>query len=147
MRTIMKKEAVYTIREMQADDYEAVYALWSKTPGMGLSDADSYANIVRFLQKNKGLCFVCLDQGQIIGTALCGHDGRRGYLYHVTVAETYRSRGIGTALVESCLRRLKAEGIDKCHLFVFADNEPGMSFWRTLGWEKRDDVVVYSRNI
>ena len=142
----MKMKAAYPIREMQADDYDAVYALWSKTPGMGLSNADSYANIARFLQKNKGLCFVCLDQDQITGTALCGHDGRRGYIYHVTVAEAYRGRGIGSALVESCLRRLKAEQIDKCHLFVFADNEPGECFWRALGWVKRDDIVVYSKN-
>ena len=25
----------------------------------------------------------------------CGHDGRRGYIYHVAVDENYRRKGIG----------------------------------------------------
>ena len=114
-------------------------------PRHGFKQRRFICNIIQFYKK-QGLCFVCLDQDQITGTALCGHDGRRGYIYHVTVAEAYRGRGIGSALVESCLRRLKAEEIDKCHLFVFADNEPGECFWRALGWVKRDDIVVYSKN-
>jgi len=134
------------INEMQIEDYGEIFELWSNTPGMGLSDADTYENIHRFLLRNKGLSFVCRHEDRIIGTILCGHDGRRGYIYHVTVAEKYRGRGIGRMLVDKSLQKLKEEGINKCHLFVFSDNEIGNAFWSLKGWTKRQDIYVYSKS-
>ena len=135
------------ILEMQIQDYEEVYELWCKTPGMGLSDADKKENIEKFLTRNKGLSYICKIKDRIIGTILCGHDGSRGYVYHVTVAKEYRGKGIGKGLVEKSLERLKAEGIHKCHLFVFADNVTGNAFWASTGWSKREDIFVYSKSI
>ena len=134
------------IREIHINDYNEIYNLWSRTQGMGLSEADSGQNIQNFLLRNKGMSFCFEEGGKIIATILCGHDGRRGYIYHVTVAEECRGRGIGRILVEKSLLRLKEEGINKCHLFVFTDNEIGNTFWHTIGWTKREDIFVYSRN-
>ncbi len=136
-----------SIREMHIDDYDEIYVLWSRTPGMGLSDADSRQNIQDFLIRNKGMSFCLKEDDKIIGTILCGHDGRRGYIYHVTIAEEYRGRGIGRLLVEKSLEKLKSEGINKCHLFVFADNAIGNAFWTSSGWDRRDDIFVYSKSI
>jgi ribosomal protein S18 acetylase RimI-like enzyme len=134
-----------SIHEMQIGDYDVIYELWRHTSGMGLSNADSKDSIERFFNRNQGLSYVCRDKDKIVGTILCGHDGRRGYIYHVTVANEYRGRGLGRRLVEASLNRLKAEGIDKCHLFVFADNELGNAFWTSAGWEKREDIFAYSK--
>ncbi|HOJ12798.1 MAG TPA: GNAT family N-acetyltransferase [Clostridiales bacterium] len=133
--------------EIQIDDYSEIYELWGNTSGMGLSDADTHENIYKFLLRNKGLSFVCRHVDKIIGTILCGHDGRRGYIYHVTVAEKYRGRGIGLMLVDKSLQALKEEGISKCHLFVFSDNVVGNAFWNAKGWTKREDIFVYSKSI
>ena len=95
------------IREIHFDDYSKIYDLWRKTSGMGLSDADSSENILKFLSQNKGMSF-CYEQNQtIVGTILCGHDGRRGYIYHVTVDTQYRGTGIGRILVHRSLQKLK----------------------------------------
>jgi ribosomal protein S18 acetylase RimI-like enzyme len=134
-----------SIHEMQAGDYDEIYELWRTTPGIGLSDADKKGNIQKFLVKNKGLCYVCRHENKIIGTILCGHDGRRGYIYHVTVADEYRRKGIGKTLVEKSLSGLKEAGIDKCHLFVIADNAAGNDFWASIGWVRREDILVYSK--
>jgi ribosomal protein S18 acetylase RimI-like enzyme len=134
------------IHQMQIEDYNYIYKLWSSTPGIGLSDADRYESIHKFLKRNKELSYVCRYKNRIIGTILCGHDGRRGYIYHVTVAEKYRERGIGQALVNKSLEQLKKEGIDKCHLFVFADNAIGKVFWTSSGWTLREDIFVYSKS-
>lgn len=134
------------IDEMQIDDYSEIYELWRNTPGMGLSDADSHENIHRFLLRNKGLSFVCRCNGRIIGTIMCGHDGRRGYIYHVAVSEKFRRRGIGRMLVDKSLSKLKEEGINKCHLFVISSNEIGNAFWSSNGWSKREDIFVYSKS-
>lgn len=134
-------------REIHIDDYSEIYALWSRTPGMGLSDADSRKNVEKFLIRNKGISFCFEEDGKMIGTILCGHDGRRGYIYHVTVDAEHRGSGIGRALVEKSLERLKTEGIDKCHLFAFADNTIGNDFWTSSGWTRRDDIFVYSKSV
>lgn len=143
----MKLEQEQLVSQMQIDDYNEIYKLWSNTHGMGLSNADTYENINKFLLGNKGFSYVCRYKDKIIGTILCGHDMRRGYIYHVTVVEEYRSKGIGQMLVEKSMQKLKEQGIHKCHLFVFADNESGNAFWNAIGWTKRKDIFVYSKNI
>ena len=135
------------IREIHPDDYDEIYDLWCRTPGVGLNEADSELNVRKFLLRNKGLSFCRKLDDKIIATVLCGHDGRRGYIYHVAVAEKYRGAGIGRELVTRSLGRLKNECIEKCHLFVFADNEAGSSFWENTGWTKREDLFVYSKSL
>ncbi|MEN6314726.1 MAG: GNAT family N-acetyltransferase [Clostridiaceae bacterium] len=135
------------IREIHPDHYGEIVDLWNRTAGMGISAADSEENIRKFLFRNRGLSFCQKVNDRIIATILCGHDGRRGYIYHVAVAREYRGKGIGRNLVEVSLKQLKEAGIDKCHLFVFADNSCGNAFWQSTGWTKRNDIFVYSKNI
>jgi len=143
----MKSADDILIAEMQISDYDEMCELWRKTSGVGLSSADKKEYIEGFLSRNKGLSYVCRHNGKIVGTIMCGHDGRRGYIYHVAVVEEYRRRGIGRKLVETSLERLKSEGIDKCHLFVIAENTIGKNFWTSMGWDRRDDIIVYSKSI
>lgn len=132
---------------MVPSDYAAALSLWQQTAGLGLSEADSAANIDQFLSRNKGMSFVAQAGQELIGTCLCGHDGRRGFLYHLAVQPGHRRQGIGRALAERCLAQLKAAGIAKCHLFVLADNRQGLAFWGHVGFQGRTDICIYSSNI
>jgi len=134
-------------REAKTEDYEQMFRLWEITEGMGLSESDKKENIERFLNKNPGLNHVCENDGKIIGTILCGEDGRRGYLYHLAVDKNYRRNGIGKELVNLVLNSLKEKGIIKCHLFVYYENEIGKTFWEKTGWYKRDELLIYSKDI
>ncbi|MFW6006653.1 MAG: GNAT family N-acetyltransferase [Halanaerobiales bacterium] len=135
----------FQIREMKIDDYELMIKLWENIDGIGLSEADSRENILKYLKRNKGMSFVCELNQDIIGTIMGGHDGRRGYIYHLAVAENYRNRGIGKELLSSSLVRLREENIQKCHIFVFRENEPGNKFWDIVGWTRRNDLYVFSK--
>ncbi len=128
-------------------DYEAALHLWQETPGLALSEADSAADIGQFLSRNDGLSFVAEAGTELIGTCLCGHDGRRGFIYHLAVRHDCRCQGIGRALAERCLAQLKAAGIAKCHLFVLADNRQGLAFWEHIGFQGRADISICSCNI
>ena len=135
------------ISEMSIADYDEVVSLWQDAEGIGLhDDCDSRAGIANYLQRNPGLSFVAQENDRLIGAVLCGHDGRRGYLHHLAVAETHRAKGIGRQLVEQSLLSLAAIGITKCHVFVFADNAPGQAFWQRLGWIARTDLRIMSKN-
>ena len=98
-----------------------------ETPGVGLNEGDDPAGLRAFLARNPGLSLVAQDGTRIVAAVLCGHDGRRGYLYHLAVANDYRRRGLGTSLVERC-SALAAAGIPKCTIVLYADNESGERF-------------------
>ena len=133
------------IRIMTIEDYERVYTLWSGTKGMGLrSIDDSKEGIARFLRRNPTTCFVAEADGEVVGAIICGHDGRRGYIYHTAVKESLRGQGIGKQLADKACEALKDEGITRCGLFVFADNEGGKDFWLSQGWLTRPDLVYFN---
>jgi putative acetyltransferase len=135
------------IRDMGIEDYESVYHLWRSVEGIGLSDADSKEGIKRFLERNPGLSFVATDGAQIVGAALCGHDGRRGYIHHLAVINTYRRQGIGKSLVGRCMYALMRIGIAKCHLFVFDENQEAIRFWNRVGWTERVELMLMSQQL
>lgn len=134
------------VRTMEIEDYDLVINLWESTEGIGLSNADSKDNIEGFLKRNPGLSLVAIKGGELVGAILCGHDGRRGYLHHLAVRKDQRLKGLGKELVKNCLLRLKETGIDKCHIFVFRENEQGIRFWTKNEWLTRMDLHIMSRN-
>ena len=121
------------IQAMSIADYGEVIALWKASENVGLSSADERESIEAYLARNPGMSFVAKVNSRIVGAALCGHDGRRGYLHHLVVKKSYRETGIGRRLVEKCMESLRNDGIHKCHLFVFHRNEEGRAFWERIG--------------
>ena len=131
---------------MTIDDYDAVHALWLRTPGMGLNDVDdSREGIARYLRRNPTTSFVAEEAGQVIGVILAGHDGRRGFIHHTCVAVERWDGHIGTRLVDAALDALRAEGITKVAMVVFGRNERGNGFWERLGFSSRPDLVYRNK--
>lgn len=132
------------IRAMQNTDYEQVYKLWKKIKGFAIrSIDDSEEGVARFLARNPGISVVAEENGRIVGAILCGHDGRRGCLYHVCVDPDWRLRGIGKEMVVFCMNALHNEGINKVSLIAFTQNDIGNAFWKEIGWTKREDLNYY----
>lgn len=135
----------YTVRTMTIEDYDGLYALWMTIKGFGMrSIDDSREGVARFLKRNPGTSVVAVkEDGSIVGGILCGHDGRRGCLYHVCVREDCRRHGIGKEMVVRCMNALKAEQINKVSLIAFTVNDIGNAFWNRIGWTKREDLNYY----
>jgi ribosomal protein S18 acetylase RimI-like enzyme len=135
------------ISKFTIESYDRVLDLWKQCEGVGLSDADSRQNIAGFLDRNPGMSLIAESDATLSGVILAGHDGRRGYLHHLAVSPGYRRQGIGRLLVNSCLEKLKDEGILKCHIMLFNNNLEGLKFWKSIGWTHRDDIGIVSRII
>lgn len=134
----------YEIRQMHIEDYDEVLELWMSIQGFGIrSIDDSREGVERFLKRNPGTSVVAVCDNRIVGSILCGHDGRRGCLYHVCVQEQYRKHGIGKAMAVYCMRALQAEGINKVNLIAFKSNELGNQFWKGEDWTFREDLNYY----
>ena len=133
-----------TVRSMQIEDYDQIYALWMTIHGFSIRTIDdSREGVERFLKRNPGISVVAEMDGRVVGAILCGHDGRRGCLYHVCVHEDYRMHGIGRAMVVHCMNALQQEGINKVSLIAFTKNDIGNAFWKQIGWTKREDLNYY----
>ena len=140
----MIDEKEYRLRAMTEEDYPQVYELWMSIHGFGIrSIDDNRESVCRFLQRNPATSVVALAGDRIVGAILCGHDGRRGCLYHVCVHQDYRKRGIGRAMVHYCIEALRAEKINKVNLLAFKTNAVGNDFWRGEGWCFREDLNYY----
>ena len=133
-----------SIRSFRPEDHAQARALWESLQGVGLSSADTFENVARFLQRNPGLSFVATDNTIVVATILCGHDGRRGLIHHLAVAPAHRRKGVGRELVKRALAALRNDRIEKCHLLVFHENSEGRSFWKGIGAEERSTIGLFS---
>ena len=132
------------VRTMTIEDYQGVHDLWMTIKGFAIrSIDDSREGVERFLKRNPATSVVAEENGEIVGSILCGHDGRRGCLYHVCVREDCRMRGIGKSMVVRCMEELEKEKISKVSLFAFTENDIGNAFWKEIGWTKREDLNYY----
>ena len=134
------------IRVMNMEDYDKVYVLWMSCKNMGFNNLDdSREGIEKYLKRNPLTCFIAEKGEAIVGVILSGHDGRRGFIHHMAVAEDHRHQGIASALLEHALSALKAEGINKVALLVFNRNEAGNAFWEAKGFTARTDVTYRNK--
>ncbi len=137
---------------MLPSDYDEVRSLWLTIRGFGIRALDdSREEIGRFIARNPTTSVVARRNGRIVGSILCGSDGRQGSLYHVCVAEDCRRQGIGTRMVAYCMEQLRRMGINKVSLIAFKNNSAGNAFWKTIGWTCSDvnfyEFVLNEKNI
>ena len=140
------------ILPMTCEDYDEVRALWLTIRGFGIRALDdSREDVERFLKRNPTTSVIARKNGCIVGSILCGSDGRQGALYHVCVASQYRRQGIGTMMVAYCMRALSEMGINKVALIAFRSNDVGNAFWNSIGWTKSDvnyyEFILNENNI
>jgi ribosomal protein S18 acetylase RimI-like enzyme len=86
-------------REFSINDYDAALELWQRVEGLEIAEGDDGEGVSHFLARNPGLSRVATDGSAIVGVALCGHDGRRGYINHLAVDTPYQARGLGRRLM------------------------------------------------
>ena len=124
-----------SIRAFSIDDYEAAVELWKRVEGIEIAEGDDRESVAQFLARNPGLSRVATDGSVTVGVALCGHDGRRGHIYHLAVDPAYQRRGVGKRLLDECLEGLRRTGVKRAIIMVADDNPRGRGFWRRCGWE------------
>ena len=106
---------------------------------------DPAEDLHRAMRGADSTVLACLRDGQLLATAMIGHDGHRGWVYYLAVLESERRLGLGRTLMTSCEEWAVGRGIPKLQLMVRAGNEPVISFYARLGYEKNEVVVLGRR--
>ncbi len=129
-------------REFFIDDYDAAIRLWRRVEGLEIAEGDDREGLAQFLRRNRGLSRVAIDGGAVVGVALCGHDGRRGHVYHLAVDPAYQRCGLGKRLLDECLNGLRSAGVKRVIIMVADDNQRGAEFWKRQGWEEISGAIL-----
>jgi ribosomal protein S18 acetylase RimI-like enzyme len=133
------------IRPYSESDETGVVELWREVfpdaPSWNIPEAD----IARKLTVQRELFLVATIEEEIVGTAMGGYDGHRGWVYYVVVSPRYRRQGIGTALMKRVEEGLMQLGCPKVNLQVRASNEEVVRFYKRLGYEVEERVSMGKR--
>jgi ribosomal protein S18 acetylase RimI-like enzyme len=136
-----------TTREFVLDDHDRAVALWNKIDSVEICEGDSREEVAEYLKRNPGLSRVAEADGEIVGAVMCGHDGRRGWIYHLAVAQEYRGRGVGKLLLDDCVRGLREAGLKRAIILVEGKNAAGHKFWLREGWEEIDCALPMTKEL
>jgi N-acetylglutamate synthase len=129
-------------REFSIDDYDAAIELWQRVEGLEIAKGDDREGVAQFLARNAGLSRVATDGSAIVGVVLCGHDGRRGHIYHLAVDPAYQRHGLGKRLLDESLADLRRTGVKRVIIMVADDNPRGRQFWKRSGYEEISGAIT-----
>jgi len=131
------------IKAFTMDDYYSIIDLW-KRAGINVGSSDTKEEIKRMLNRNPNLFLVGKVHEKIIAVVLGGYDGRRGYVHHLAVDPAYQHKGYGKKLMDELMLRFKQMKVHKIHLFIEKYNHSVINFYKKIGWEIRDDLIMMS---
>ena len=133
------------IRPYIASDEKAVAALWREVFPDAPAWNEPEKDIKRKLTVQREFFLVAVDGGKLIGTAMAGFDGHRGWVYYVAVSPSHRRRGVGAALMQRVEKDLVEFGCPKLNLQVRSSNEEAKGFYIRLGYQVEDRISMAKR--
>jgi ribosomal protein S18 acetylase RimI-like enzyme len=137
----------FVLARFALDDLDHARAVWERT-GMWLRPSDGPEQMALLLERCPDLQLVARDtQGVLIGTAMGGWDGRRGYIYHLAVEPAWQRRGVGGALIDELEARLRAKGAMKAKLQILVGNDVSRAFFRARGYLFEDDCEPWGKEL
>ena len=132
------------VAELPAGLHAEAVALWHAA-GLTRPWNDPDADLARAVAGPSSAVLAALDGDRLTGTVMVGHDGHRGWLYYLAVADDARRRGVGTALVRGAERWLQERDVPKVQLMVRHGNAPALAFYAALAYEDVEVHVVGRR--
>ena len=133
------------IRPYCEADEQAVVRLWCQVFAEAPAWNDPTVDIQRKLAVQRELFLVATLEREIVGTAMAGYDGHRGWIYYLAVSPSHRRQGIGSALMRRVEQTLADLGCPKLNLQVRETNRGVLAFYRKLGYAVEERVSMGKR--
>lgn len=132
------------IVQTQATDREDVVAFWHAV-GLTRPWNDPLADFDLACRGEASAILLARDDEALVGTAMIGFDGHRGWVYYLGVREERRGEGIARLLMSACEQWLIVRGCPKIQLMVRGDNRAALGFYDALGYASQDVVTLGKR--
>ena len=122
-----------------------VVELWEAAFGYDAPHNEPHLVIDKKLAANDGLFYVALQGEQVIGTAMAGYDGHRGWVYSLAVLPELQKKGIGSRLLNQAEARLQEIGCMKINLQITQGNEAVEQFYLANGYSTEERISMGKR--
>ena len=140
----MDASAPWRIRDFHADDLDAAIRLWdnpaasSEAPVFGLSD------LIAAVRSHEPAVVAVVGE-ELVGTAVATVSGGRAWVMRISLAATWRRRGIGSAMLGELERRLVTAGVHRIHCLLAGESDLGALALEHAGYTARRGVIFYER--
>lgn len=132
------------IRPFQEADRAAVIALWQAC-GLTRPWNDPASDIDFCLASAAATLLVAEADGAVIGSAMVGHDGHRGWVYYLAADPAQQGKGLGRALMAVAEDWARTRGVPKLMLMVRPENERVRAFYEALGYIEEPRIIFTRR--
>ncbi len=133
-----------TIRPFEWGDLDGTVTLWESCDLVRPWN-DSRRDIERKLAHDPEHLLVLVDGGTVVGSAMVGYDGHRGWINYLAVHPDHRGRGCGRHLMDAAEAILRGMGCAKINLQVRTSNRRAVEFYRHLGFAEDAAVSLGKR--
>jgi len=123
--------------------YHEIIDLWKRS-GIEVSSSDTRDEIARILKRNPDLFLIGKENEKVIAVVMGAFDGRRGYVHHLAIDPDYQKKKYGKMMMDELIEKFQVKKAHKVHLFIEKYNKEVVDFYRKLGWEVRDDLIMMS---
>ena len=123
--------------------YHEIIDLWKRS-GIDVTSSDTRDEIERMLIRNPDFFLIGKESEKVIAVVMGAFDGRRGYVHHLAIDPDYQKKKYGRMMMDELIEKFHNKKVHKIHLFIQKDNKEVVDFYRKLGWEVREDLIMMS---
>ena len=123
--------------------YHEIIDLWKRS-GIEVSSSDTRDEIAKMLKRNPDLILIGKENEKVIAVVMGAFDGRRGYVHHLAIDPDYQKKNYGKKMMAKLIDKFHIKKVHKVHLFIEKSTKEVVDFYRKLGWEVRDDLIMMS---
>jgi ribosomal protein S18 acetylase RimI-like enzyme len=136
------------IRPLKTMEIDEMLEIWRST-GLPCKPMgrDSPSNIEKEMTGEKALFLAAVRQSRIIGTVLCTHDGRKGWINRLAVVPEDRGKGVARSLLQAGEKWLRDQGIGIFACLVEGDNTVSMDVIEKMGYREFPGVKYFTKRV
>jgi ribosomal protein S18 acetylase RimI-like enzyme len=130
------------LREYRETDFDELVALDRECfePGIAYSNRDMRL----FLSFATRVAILAERDGRIVGFCIGFRaPGRRGHIITLDVRAGERGTGVGKALLEATVERMRRSGVSETTLEVDVENANAIGFYERLGFQRKGTLPDY----
>ena len=131
------------IEKFKIEYYDEVVELWRRA-GIEMVSSDTIDEVTRVLNRNPDLILIGKVEEKVIAVVIGTFDGRRGYVHHLAVDPNYQKMGFGKTIMDALIEQFRKMNIHKVHLFIEKSNKSVVKFYKNIGWDVREDLIMMS---
>lgn len=136
-------EDAFIIRGYRETDFDRVQAFWQPL-GLGSIQRGDTAEVIRHTLEVGGRFLIMEEKstGTLVGTSWMTIDGRRNYLHHFGIDESYQGRGLGRMLLNASLDAAREIGL-QLKIEVHRENKRALELYTRNGFRYLGEYDVY----